>query len=200
MDFFFLILGYIELNIEINYINTLIIFSFYLLLHNSLSLPGSIIAFAASGYFFGLYIGFFISIISLVLGSLFFFLFFSIFLKKIFPKIYNNYSKKITNYIDDSSFDYLILLRLIPGPPLMLQNLLLSILNIKKTLFCLSTFIGFSPIVFISVFLGYKLSNFNSLKSVVFSDIFSLEFIIFTFFILVLIFLRIFYQKKKGNF
>ena len=198
MDIFFLILEYIKLNAEINYFNTLLIFFIYLFLHNLFSLPGNIIFFAASGYFFGLYIGLFISMVSLVLGSLFFFIFTSFFLKKIFPKIYNNYSKKITNYIDDSSFEYLILLRLIPGPPLMLQNLLLSILNIKKTLFCLSTFIGFSPIVFISVFLGHKLSNFNSLKSVVFSDIFSLEFIIFTFCIFVLIFLRIFYQKKKN--
>ena len=198
MDFFFLILAYIELNIEINYINALIIFSFYLLLHNSLSLPGSIIAFVASGYFFGLYIGFFISIISLVLGSFVFFVFFSFFLKKIFPKIYNNYSKKITNYIDDSSFEYLILLRLIPGPPLMLQNLLLSILNIKKTLFCLTSLIGFSPIVFVSVFFGNQLNNFNSLKSIAFSDVISLEFIIFISFVFTLIFLKIFYKKKKN--
>ena len=198
MDIFFLILEYIKLNAEINYINTLLIFFIYLLLHNSLSLPGNIIFFTASGYFFGLYIGFFISIISLVLGSLFFFVFFSFFLKKIFPKIYNNYSKKITNYIDDSSFEYLILLRLIPGPPLMLQNLLLSILNIKKTLFCLTSFIGFSPIVFVSVFFGHQLNNFTSLKSVNSSDIFTLEFIIFIFLIFLFIFLKVFYKKKKN--
>ena len=198
MDIFFFILDSIRLNTEINYINTLLIFFIYLFLHNLFSLPGSIIFFAASGYFFGLYIGFFISIISLVLGSLFFFIFSSIFLKKIFPKIYNNYSKKITSYIDDSSFEFLILLRLIPGPPLMLQNLLLSILNIKKTLFCLTSLIGFSPIVFVSVFFGYQLSNFNSLRSVVFSDVFSLEFIIFILFIFALIFLKIFYKKKKN--
>jgi membrane protein DedA with SNARE-associated domain len=80
----------------------------------------------------------------------------------------------------------------------MLQNLLLSILNIKKTLFCLTAFIGFSPIVFVSVFFGYQLNNFNSLKSIIFSDIFSLEFIIFIFFIFTLAFLKVFYKKKKN--
>ena len=198
MDIFFLILEFIKLNIENNYFNTFLIFTIYLFLHNSLSLPGSIVLFAASGYFFGLYMGFLMSIISLVSGSFFFFVFFAFLLKKLLPKLYNNYSKKITFYIDDSSFEYLVLLRLIPGPPLMLQNLFLSALNIKKILFCVTSFIGFSPIVFVSVFIGYQLSNFNSLKSIVFSDIFSLKFIIFIFLIFILIFLRIFYKKKKN--
>ena len=198
MDIFFLILEFIKLNIENNYFNTFLIFTIYLFLHNSLSLPGSIVLFAASGYFFGLYMGFLMSIISLVSGSFFFFVFFAFLLKKLLPKLYNNYSKKITFYIDDSSFEYLVLLRLIPGPPLILQNLFLSALNIKKILFCVTSFIGFSPIVFVSVFIGYQLSNFNSLKSIVFSDIFSLKFIIFIFLMFILIFLRIFYKKKKN--
>ena len=198
MSNFFLILDFIKLNVEINYINTLLIFFIFLFIHYSLSLPGGIIFSAASGYFFGLYIGLFISMVSLVLGSLFFFIFTSFFLKKIFPKIYNNYSKKITTYIDDSSFEYLIILRLIPGPPLMLQNLLLSILNIKKTLFCLTTFIGFSPIIFVSVFFGYQIKNFYSLKIITLKDIFSLEFIIFIFFIFALLFLRLFFKKIKN--
>ena len=125
MDILFLILDFIKLKIEINYFITLLILFIYLFLHFSLSLPGGIIFFAATGYFFGLYVGFLVSILSLVLGSLFFFVFFSFLLKKIFPLIYKNYSNKITNYITDSSFEYLILLRMIPGPPLMLQNLLL---------------------------------------------------------------------------
>ena len=198
MDIFFLILEFIKLNIENNYFNTFLIFTIYMFLHNSLSLPGSIIFFAASGYFFGLYMGFLMSIISLVSGSLVFSVFFAFLLKKILPKVYNNYSKKITFYIDDSSFEYLVLIRLIPGPPLMLQNLFLSALNIKKTLFCVTSFIGFSPIVFVSVFIGYQLSNFNSLKSIAFSDIFSLKFIIFIFLTFILLFLRIFYKKKKN--
>ena len=198
MEIFFLILDFIKLNVEINYFITLLILFIYLFLHNSLSLPGGIIFFAASGYFYGIYIGFLISIISLVLGSLFFFVYASLLLKKIFPEKYKNYSKKITTYIADSSFEYLILIRMIPGPPLMLQNLLLSTLNIKKTLFSLTTFIGFSPIVFVSVFFGYQLNNFNSLKSIIFSDIFSFEFIIFIFFIITLIFLKVFYKKKKN--
>ena len=198
MEIFFLILDFIKLNVEINYFITLLILFIYLFLHNSLSLPGGIIFFAASGYFYGIYIGFLISIISLVLGSLFFFVYVSLLLKKIFPEKYKNYSKKITTYLADSSFEYLILIRMIPGPPLMLQNLLLSILNIKKTLFSLTTFIGFSPIVFVSVFFGYQLNNFNSLKSIIFSDIFSLEFLIFIFFIIILVFLKVFYKKKKN--
>jgi len=196
MDGFFLILDFIKLKVEINYIYTLLIFFTYLFLHSSLSLPGGIIFFTASGYFFGLFIGFLVSIFSLVFGSLFFFVFFSSLIKKIFPLRYKKYSKKINNFIADSSFEYLILLRILPGPPLIFQNLLLSMLNIKKKLFCLTAFIGYFPIVFISAFIGNQLNNFNSLKLITFSDLISLEFIFFIIIIFVLICLKILYKKN----
>ena len=198
MNNFFLILDFIKLNVEINYTNTLLIFFIYSLFHYSLSLPGSIILYAASGYFFGLYIGFLTSIMSLTLGSLFFFIFSAYLLKKIFPNKYNSYLKNINNYFKNSSFEYLIILRIIPGPPLIMQNLFLSILNIKKRLFFLTTILGYIPIVFVSVYFGNQLNNFDSLKSISFIDIFSLEFIIFISFILLLIFLRVIYKKKKN--
>ena len=45
-------LEYIELNVEYNFILTLLIFFIFILLYNSFSIPGNIIFIAATGYFF----------------------------------------------------------------------------------------------------------------------------------------------------
>ena len=196
MENIFFFLDYIKFNVEYNYFYTLLLFSLYLLTYNAISIPGNIIFIAASGYFFGIFIGFLISIFSLVLGSLIFVSFASYVLKKITPNFIKVYSKKINNYINDSSFEYLIILRIIPGPPLMLQNLILSSLKISKSKVFLSTLIGFSPFVFITVFVGEALNNMEKLKNLSIEDIFSIEFILFILFVIFILVIRIFYKKK----
>ena len=74
MDLFFFILDFIKLKIQFNYFLSLFLFTLFLLIYNSISLPGNLIFMLSSGYFFGLYTGFIISILTLVFGSLIFFL------------------------------------------------------------------------------------------------------------------------------
>jgi len=198
MEIFFFILDFIKLKVETSYYTTLLIFFFFLLIYSTFSIPGNIILVVSTGYFFGIYTGFLLSISTIVLGSLFFYLLTSFCLKKIFPNIIEKYSNRIDQYISVSSLEYLIIFRMIPGPPLMLQNLLLSFLNINKTKFIISSLLGFAPLVFISVFFGFHLTNFSNLKSITLSNIFSLDFILVLIFIIFLLLVRIFYKRKNN--
>ena len=196
MDFFFFILDLILDKIKYNYFPTLLCFFIFLLIYNTFSIPGNILFIASSGYFFGVFIGFLISILSLVLGSMIFYIFFSLFFKNFSSSLISKYSNKIIEYTKKSSFEYLIIFRMLPGTPLLIQNLLLSTLNISKTKFFLSSLIGFSPIVFIAVFVGNQLSDLESIKNLSISSIFSVNFFMFISFIIIIISLRVIFKKK----
>tara|TARA_B110000438_G_scaffold285204_1_gene315027 strand:+ start:464 stop:1060 length:597 start_codon:yes stop_codon:yes gene_type:complete len=198
MNEIYSILDFLKIIVEENYYLSIFLFFIFLTVYNALSVPGSIIFMASTGYFLGIYIGFLISLLSIVLGSLIFFLVSKFFLKKIFPKIYFKYSNKITKYISNSSFEYLIIFRMIPGPPLMLQNFCLSVLNINIYKFILSSIIGFSPIVFITTYFGNKLNSVEKLKEIKISQILSLDFLIFLALLFILLLLRIIYKNKKN--
>ena len=199
MDFVLYFLDYIQLKIEHNYYFSLIIFLSLMILYNSFSLPGNPIFMTSAGFLYGIGIGFSVSIIGIVLGSLIFYLFVSFLFKKIFPSFYNKYSSKAHSYLSDSTFEYLIIFRMIPGFPLIVQNLVLTILKIDKLKFLISSIIGFSPLVFAFVYFGKQLNNISKLKSVTFSDIFSLEILILIFLLIFLISIRIVYVKKRPS-
>ena len=198
MNFFYFFLDFIKLNIENNFILTYFLFFVFLLVYNTFSIPGSLVFVASTGYFFGIYFGFILSILSLVFGSLIFFIFAKFFFKNIFPNIYLKYSNNLSNYISKSSIEYLIIFRMIPGLPLMMQNLCLSLLDIKKATFVLTSLLGFSPIIFATVFIGYQFNNIDKLKKLSLSDLFSKEFIIFIIFIITFLIIKIIYKKNKN--
>ena len=197
MDIIYDFLVYFKLMVSDYYFYSLFFFFIFLLIYNSFCIPGNIFFIAASGYFYGLFIGFLISIITIVLGSLFFFTFSSFIFKNFFSKTFYKYSKNIDKHISNSSLEYLIIFRFIPGTPLMIQNLLLSILNIKKTLFIISTLLGLSPFVLLIVYFGNHLNKFDNLTKITFSTLLSTEFLIFLIIMISLLGLRIFLKKPK---
>ena len=198
MNLFYIFLDFIKLSIENNYILTSLLFFLFLLFYSTFSIPGNLIFIASTGYFFGIYFGFILSILSLVFGCLIFFVFSKFFFKKIFPNIYLKYSDNVSNYISKYSTEYLIIFRMIPGTPLIVQNLCLSFLNIKKATFILTSLVGFSPIVFATVFIGYQLNNINNIKKLSLADFFSKEFIVFIIFIITILIIKIIYKKNKN--
>ena len=144
-----------------------------------------------------MYYGFVISILSITFGSLVFFILSKTFFKYNFIQYYEKYSQNINKYISNSSIEYLIIFRLIPGPPLMLQNIILSLLDIPICQFLLSSFLGFMPVVFISVFIGNKIMDVQLIKEITSKDIFTWDFILFISLLLLLLILRI--KSKKSN-
>jgi len=161
----------------------------------TLSLPGGIIILISSGFFFGFLEGFIINILSISFGSLIFIIFSKTILSKLFEKYYNKFSDKLTDFIKNSSYEYLILLRLIIGPPLIFQNICISLLNISKTKILISSVIGFTPIMLLFSYFGSYASNLMELKAFTFSSIFSPEILIIIGLFIFFIVLRIYFKK-----
>ena len=182
------------------FVSTYYIFSFCLFfiistLYFTFSLPGGIIILLSSGFFFGFIWGFFLSIISICLGSLIFIIFSKTLIKGLFEKYYVKFSDKLSTYIKSSSYEYLILIRLIIGPPLLFQNICISLLNISKTKILITSFIGFTPLMLLFSYLGSHVSNIIELKAFTIADIFTSEIIIIFVLIISILFFRIFIKK-----
>ena len=196
MEFFFSLLQNILLYSQVNYFISILFFFFFLLCYSVFSLPGLLIFTSMSGYLFGIYYGFIISILSLTFGSLVFFILSKILFKYFFIKYYEKYAQNINKYISNSTVEYLIIFRLVPGPPLMVQNMILSLLDISIFKFLLSTFIGSTPIILTSVIIGNKIKNIQLIKEISSQDIFTWDIVLI---ISVLIFFLIIKIKFKKN-
>ena len=79
----------------------------------------------------------------------------------------------------------------------MIQNVCLSILKINSIKFILTSFIGFSPIIFIAVYFGSKIKSFESIKNINMNSIISRDFLIFVGLIIFFLSLRIIFKKKS---
>ena len=199
IDYIQIILNYIQILVFDNYLLALISYFIFCLLFFFLSLPGGIIVTLSSGFFFGFYIGFLINIISITIGSLFFIILSKYFLVNYFNNYLLKYTDKLNKIIKKSSYEYLILIRLIFGIPLFVQNLFISTLEISKFKFILSSLIGFSPYFLIFSFVGDKLSNLLEIKSVSIKNIFSIEIIVILIILVLILIFRIFYKINSNK-
>ena len=181
-----------------NYLFSILLFSSFLFFYSFFSLPGLMIILAFSGYIYGYMLGYFISIISITFGCTFFYLFAKNLIIRFFPKLYHKYSSNINKYIKNSSFEYLLIFRMIPGPPLVIQNLLLSILNISFVKFLFATMIGLTPIILFCNYIGFKLKNLKDFQNLSFKDIFTYEFLLIIFILISIILIRIKLKNKKS--
>ncbi len=196
IDIVFNFLLQFDLLIKNNLELSLILYFLFSFLFFTFSLPGGLIIILASSFFFGFITGFIINISTIVLGSLCFFLFFKNIFKKYFNKQIEKFSYKLNNIVKKSSFEYLVLLRLIFGVPLFIQNLFLSTLNISKTKFIISSFIGFSPYFLFFSFIGNQFSDLIQVKEFQLSNILSFELILIFLILIIFLLLRIFFKFK----
>ena len=196
IDVIFYFLIQFDILINNNLELSLILYFLFSFLFFTFSLPGSLIIILASSFFFGFITGFIINITTIVLGSLCFFLFFKNLFKKYFNKQIEKFSDKLNTIIKKSSFEYLVLLRLIFGVPLFVQNLFLSTLNISKTKFIISSFIGFTPYFLLFSFIGNQFSDIIEVKEFQLSNILSFELILIFLLLIFFLLLRIFFKFK----
>ena len=194
IDYILIMLNYTQLLVDQNYALTLILYFLFCLLFFFLSLPGGLIVTLSSGFFFGFYIGFLINIMSITIGSLFFIIISKYFFLNYFNNYLSKYTDKLNKIIKKSSYEYLILIRLIFGIPLIIQNLFISTLEISKVKFIISSIIGFTPYFLIFSYVGDKISNFLELKSFSIKSIFSIEIIIILMILVLVLIFRIFYK------
>ena len=196
IDVIFNFLIQFDLLIKNNLELSLILYFLFSFLFFTFSLPGSLIIILASSFFFGFITGFIINITTIVLGSLCFFLFFKNIFKKYFNKQIEKFSDKLNKIIKKSSFEYLVLLRLVIGVPLFVQNLFLSTLNISKSKFLISSFIGFTPYFLLFSFIGNQFSDLIEIKEFQLSNILSFELILIFLLLIIFLLLRIFFKFK----
>ena len=198
MNFLLYYLNEVILFSENRFFITVLIYFFFLFFYSVFSIPGLVIFIALSGYLFGIYYSYLISIIAITLGSLVFFLFSKFFIKYFFFRYYQKYSQNIDKYISKSTTEYIIIFRMIPGPPLMLQNIILSILNISILKFFFTTLVGFTPIIFMTGFIGNKIRDIQLIKQLSISDILSVDFLFVISLIILLLIVRIKYKNNKN--
>ena len=192
IDYILIILNYTQLLIEENYTLALMIYFLFCISFFFLSLPGGLIVTLSSGFFFGFYIGFLINIISITIGSLFFTVLSKYYFINYFNKYLSKYTDKLNKIIKKSSYEYLILIRLIFGIPLIVQNLFISTLEISKLKFIISSIIGFTPYFLIFSYAGDRISNLLEIKYFSIKNFFSIEIILVLIIFTVIIIFRIF--------
>ena len=183
-----------------NYINVYYFYSFciyfvFSIIFFTFSLPGGTIILIGSGFFFGFIQGFIINIFSISFGSLIFIIFSKTLLNNISKKYNLKFSDKVSNYLKNSSYEYLILIRLLIGMPLIFQNICISMLNISKIKIFITSLIGFTPIILVFSYFGSFASNIVELKSYTFSEILSREMLIMFCLVIILLIIRIYFKK-----
>jgi len=178
-----------------NYFYSFLLYFIISICFFTLSLPGGMIILISSGFFFGFLQGFLINIFSISFGSLLFIVLSKTILQKLFQKYYIKFSDQLNDFIKNSSYEYLILLRLLIGSPLILQNICISLLNISKTKTFISSVIGFTPLMLLLSYVGSYASNLIELKSLTFSNILTPEILFIIFLLISLILLRIYFKK-----
>ena len=201
IDYILIMLNYTQILVDQNYALTLILYFVFCLLFFFLSLPGGLIVTLSSGFFFGFYIGFIINITSITIGSLFFMIISKYFFLNYFNYYLSKYTDKLNKIIKKSSYEYLILIRLIFGIPLIVQNLFISTLEISKVKFIISSIIGFTPYFLIFSYVGDKISDLLEIKSFSIKNIFSIEIIIILIILALVLIFRIYYKinSKRVN-
>ena len=150
-----------------------------------------------NGFLFGTWIGCAISIIGGTIGALGVFLiakfFFLDFIKR---KFLNKYSY-IENYFNKNDLELMILIRIVPGTPFFLQNLILAGLGANNKKFFYTTLIGLAPWSFIFGSVGQGLEEiFVNKTQLSFSLVAQPEYLIPIGFIAFLIIMIILFKKK----
>ena len=197
-DHLYFIINFFYVQLENNFILFFLLYVLSLIIFFSLSLPGGPLLIISSGFFFGFYLGFLINLIAILIGSYIFIYILKNLFNNLFNLFYLKFSKKLNNLLRHSTYEYLILIRLIAGVPLFIQNLFFSFINIPKFKFFISSFIGFSPIIFLLTYFGSKIYDIYEIKDYKSSDIMSAELIFFTVLLSILIIIRIIYKIKKN--
>lgn len=175
--------------IKIKYpILSILFFLIFYILIVILNLPIGLPMSTCAGFMFGVFIGTFSAVMAITIGS---FIVFKLLSTASMSKQFDKFKivrLNIFKHLYNNKVRVALLIRIIPGTPIFLQNLILANLKISDTLFLITTMIGCLPITYIIVFFGSKFNeiiNLNNQLSLF--DIFDYKSIIFLIFLIILI-------------
>ena len=112
-----------------------------------------------TGYFFGTWLGGIVSIIGATLGAFVVFICAKYFFYEMIKKKITKKYKKLEKFYLKNENELMILIRIIPIAPFIVQNLLLAGFGAKNMKFLITTIIGLSPWAFIYASIGLGLDE-----------------------------------------
>ena len=183
--------------INVNYLISIFIFTFFYSFLILCNFPIASLISMISGYLFGIWVGAIIAIVGGTLGAFGVFIvakfFFLDFIKK---NILNKYSF-IEDYFNKNDLELMLLIRIIPGTPFFIQNLLLASLGADNNKFLYTSFIGLAPWSFIFCSVGSGLDDIIRGNGIINFQLFlKLEFILPILTLIILLLVIMLFKKK----
>ena len=144
---------------DANYLVAVVLFILVYTLFVAFSVPGGLLLSLTGGFFFATFPGVFYNMVGATLGASAIFLAARWGFGANLAAILENSEglvKKIKDGVDDNQWSMLFLIRLVPGVPFFLANLVPSFLDVPLRRFVISTFLGIFPgaLVFTSIGAG----------------------------------------------
>lgn len=150
----------------------LFFFEVIFLLLTSFSIPGSILLTFLAGVIFGNFWGCLLVTFNCALGATIAFLMARFFLKESLEIKFEQQFKKLQNSLSKNGLWYLWMLRMLPGSPFVLINLLMGLTNIKLIHFFSITFLGMLPGNFIFVYAGHRILEIDKVWKILTPQLF----------------------------
>lgn len=147
---------YFEINayIEKNFIQSILIFIASYSLLVLLNFPLVSLISLSGGLFFGTIVGGMLVTIGATLGAIIFFMMAKYFFYDFFKKRVLLHLVKFEYYFKKNESGFLLILRLVPALPFVVQNLIAACLGANNVKFFWTTFLGIMPITFIITNIG----------------------------------------------
>ena len=197
LDFLFENLGRLNNFINQNTFLSLFIFILFYSILVICNFPAASLLSLTGGFLFGTWIGGAGIIIGGTFGSFIVFIFAKSFLLNFINKKILSKYPRIPNYFKRNDIEFMMLIRLIPGIPFFVQNLILAALGSDNRKFLLTTLVGISPWAFIFGSIGGGLDDiFYNQKEITFDLIMQPKYIIPIGIIILLLMLILIYKKK----
>lgn len=141
---------------------SIIIFLITNILLGAIGVPVFAVFTLAAGLVFGFLEGMILSTISSVTGGYISFFLSRYVFSSYFHKKYGHRLRRIESKMKDKEFTYLLGLRLMPGFPYFLTNILAGLSKIKTTTFFYSTILGILPSTVLFIYCGHVLREVDS--------------------------------------
>ena len=117
-----------------------------------------------AGFAFGTVLGSFLSIFSFTIGATLLYCFANHYFKDLVEKYLGNKYSKLKNNINENELSYFFSLRVVPGIPFPIKNLLPVLFNMRVKNFFLCTLFGEAAPIIISISIFSGISSFQSDK------------------------------------
>ena len=150
-----------------------------------------------NGFLFGTWLGGAISIVGGTVGAFSIFLIAKFFFLDFIKRKFSNKYSYIKNYFNKNDLELMLLIRIIPGVPFFIQNLILAGLGANNKKFFYTTLIGLAPWSFIFGSIGQGLEDiFINKTQLTFSLITQPEYMVPLSIIIVLIIFVLIFKKR----